>query len=171
MFCPKCGTELNGTPSFCPECGADLRDKPVYTVNTEERKDTYAGDYSYSGGYKVNINERSIGINIFLSIITCGIYGIVWFVQLVDDLNAACGKTDEKGGGIVFLLSLITCGIYSLVWMYQAGEKVNAVRAKNCEAPDTILPILYLVLNFFGLGIVSICLIQSELNKVAAVRR
>ena len=26
MFCPKCGTCLNGDEDFCPNCGANMKD-------------------------------------------------------------------------------------------------------------------------------------------------
>ncbi len=105
---------------------------------------------------------------ILLSIITCGIYGIIWFISLVDDLNTASGHTGETSGGVVFLLSLITCGIYTWVWLYKAGEKVDIIRSYNGESRSNP-SILYIVLALFGLGFVDYCLIQSELNKVASL--
>ncbi|MBE5938275.1 MAG: DUF4234 domain-containing protein [Lachnospiraceae bacterium] len=105
---------------------------------------------------------------IILSIITCGIYGIIWYIQIVDDLNTASGDMNGQSGGMVFLLTLITCGIYGWYWMYKAGEKVSVIRQRQGLPANDSNGILYLVLAFFGLGIVSYCLIQSELNNVAA---
>ena len=68
---------------------------------------------------------------------------------------------------MVVLLSIVTCNIYLLYWYYKAAGKVNNIRRANGELVDTSLPILYLILGLFGFSIVSIALIQNELNKVA----
>lgn len=38
------------------------------------------------------IKQRNIGICILLSIVTCGIYGLYWFVVLTDDINQESGE-------------------------------------------------------------------------------
>ena len=81
-------------------------------------------------------------------------------------MNTASGRTNDTSGAMVFLLSLVTCNIYSWFWLYKAGEKVNIIRAKR-GAPATDSSLLYLLLGIFGLGIVSYCLIQNELNEAA----
>ena len=111
------------------------------------------------------IKRRDIAVAIILTIITCGIYGLYWFVCLNDELNELTDKNDTSGG-IALLLSLITCGIYSYYWMYKAGEKVDTLKA-NRGQPAQYTGIVYLVLTLFGFGIVSYALIQDELNKNA----
>lgn len=114
------------------------------------------------------IKSRNIAVCLILTIITCGIYGIYWMICLVNDLNTASDRPGDTSGGVVFLLGLITCNIYNLYWMYKAGEKVSYIKQKSGQGADSSSGVLYLVLSLFGLGIVSYCLIQSELNKVAA---
>ncbi len=109
---------------------------------------------------------RNIGMAIFLSIITCGIYGIYWFVMLTDETNQACGITDGTSGGVAFLLSLITCGIYSWFWLYKQGEKLDNL-AVSRGMSSGFRGILYLVLGLCGLSIVSYALMQDSLNKMA----
>ena len=104
---------------------------------------------------------------LFFPYITCGIYAIVWLVQLVNDLNAAAKEPNATSGGVVFLLSIVTCGIYMLYWMYKAGELVNKAKMLRGRPTDGSNGILYLVLSIFGLGIVSYALIQNELNQLA----
>ncbi len=110
--------------------------------------------------------QRNIGLAIFLSIITCGIYGIYWFVVLTDETNRACGIDDGTSGGVAFLLTLVTCGIYSWFWMYKQGEKLDNLAVSKGLASGS-RGILYLVLGFFGLAIVSYALMQDSLNKMA----
>lgn len=111
--------------------------------------------------------NRSIGVCILLSIVTCGIYGIIWLVQMVDELNAAAGETNATSGIMVFLLSLVTCNIYSWYWFYKAGELVNRASGTRGGAQDQNRGILYLILSILGLNIVSMALIQDELNKLS----
>ena len=110
------------------------------------------------------MKKKNIAACIIFSIITCGIYGIVWFVNLVDDLNTLSGKKDSKSGIVVFLLSLITCGIYGLVWVYQAGETVDEIRRER-NLPHSNSGILYLVLYLVTAGVVTYAIIQSEINN------
>lgn len=115
----------------------------------------------------MNIQRRDILVSVLLTIITCGIYGIFWFISIVDDLNYASGHTEEPSGIIVFIYSLITCGIYNLYWMYKAGDKVNEMKMRNGMTTDSSNGILYLLCCFLGGGVIAYCLIQSELNRVA----
>ncbi len=108
------------------------------------------------------MRHRSVGLCIVLSIITCGIYGIYWFVCLNDDVNEVTGRPGTTGG-MAFLFSLITCGIYSIYWNYKMGDKLDQARAER-GVPTGSLAILYLVLSIVGLSIVSFALMQSELN-------
>lgn len=111
------------------------------------------------------IEQRNIALCIVLSIVTCGIYGIYWFICLSNDANTASG-TFGTSGGTAFVLTLITCGIYGLYWAYKQGEKIDS--AKNSRGiPTGNSGILYLVLSIFGLGIVAYALMQDELNKLA----
>ena len=109
------------------------------------------------------IKERNIAVCILLTIVTCGIYGIFWFISLTDDMRVASGD-NSLSGGTAFLLTLLTCGIYGYFWAYKMG-KAGALAKANRGIPGDDNSILYLVLQFFGLGIVNYCIIQNELNS------
>lgn len=110
------------------------------------------------------VQQRSIPVCIILSLVTCGIYGIYWFICLTDDTNHVAG-VEGTTGGMAFLFTLITCGIYGLYWMYKQGEKLdNAKIARGMQASNS--GILYLILAIFGLGIVSYALMQDSINKL-----
>lgn len=109
------------------------------------------------------VKQRSVGLCIVLSIITCGIYGLYWLVCLNDDVNTVTGKPGTSGG-MVLLFTILTCGIYGIYWAYKMGDKLDQARAEH-GAPTGSLAILYLVLDLFGLSIVTWALIQSEINK------
>ena len=157
MFCKNCGKEVPDGTKFCPNCGAQ--------VETEAPKtETYTGTVNGAAGGPKN---RSIGVCILLSIVTCGIYGIIWLVQMVDELNTAAGETNATSGILVFLLSLVTCNIYSWYWFYKAGELVNRASGAHGGTQDQNRGILYLILSIIGFNIISMALIQDELNKLA----
>ena len=113
------------------------------------------------------MKKRSIGLAILFTILTCGIYGLYWMVQLTDESRMLAGDMDATSGGMVLLFSIITCGIYSIYWNYRLGERLDKVREAKGNAAGN-LAIHYLVLSIFGLGIISYSLAQNELNKYAA---
>ena len=76
------------------------------------------------------VTERNIVVQVILSIITCGIYGIYWFITLTDDAALEAGDT-EFSGGKSFLFSLITCGIYTWYWYYKMGKTMYTAGQKN----------------------------------------
>ena len=113
------------------------------------------------------IQQRNVAVCIILSIVTCGIYGIYWFIVLTDDANAvSMSAGSNTSGGVAFLLSLITCGIYGLYWMYKQGEKIDQAKQQK-NIPSSNSGILYLILAVVGFSIISYALMQNELNKLA----
>lgn len=113
------------------------------------------------------IKKRDIAVSVILTILTCGIYGIVWFISLTEDVGEA-SNDHSISGGVAFLLSIVTCGIYSIYWSYMMGKKMYDAKVnRGMRASDN--SVLYLILNIFGLGIVNYCLLQSELNEIADV--
>lgn len=111
------------------------------------------------------MKKRDIVVAVILSLVTCGIYGIYWFVSINNDVNKLAEDNDAPSGIVAFLLSIVTCSIYFIYWNYKMGKKVYEVQLKNnVSANDN--SILYLILSIFGLGIVNYCLIQNDLNKL-----
>lgn len=111
------------------------------------------------------VREKNIVVSILLSLVTCGIYGLYWFITLTDDTNALSGN-NETTGAVALLLTLVTCGIYGYYWAYKLGEKIDAIKTSHGEAAGSN-SVLFLVLQIFGLGIVNYCIAQSEINKYA----
>jgi hypothetical protein len=118
------------------------------------------------GAPAAGIPVRSIVTCILLSIVTCGIYLYVWLFNLNEDMRRVTGDTNGPSGGVVILLSLVTCGIYMIYWMYKQGDAIDRIKAAR-GLPNGNTGILYLVLSIFGLSIVSMALLQDELNKMA----
>jgi len=111
------------------------------------------------------IRERNIVTSIILTIVTCGIYGIIWFIGITDDVSTVNEEPDFSGGK-AFLLTLVTCGIYSFYWAYKIGKSLGEAKSKK-GMPGSDNSVLYLILSLVGLNIVTYCLAQDELNKLA----
>ena len=71
---------------------------------------------------------------------------------------------DSPKGSTVVLLSIITCGIYGLYWSYMSGKRIDNKRIEEGYSSSE-LGILYLLLSLFGLSIVTLALMQNEINK------
>ncbi len=112
------------------------------------------------------ISERNIAVCIILSIITCGIYGIYWFIVLTDDAKNASQDLQCTSGGIAFLLTLVTCGIYGIYWAYKMGKTISSAKVKN-NLPAEDNSVLYLILQILGLGIINYAIMQNELNIIS----
>ena len=107
------------------------------------------------------MKNRNIVVGIILSIVTCGIYAIYWFVKCTDEMNQVSPDDYTTSGIVAFLFTLITCGIYGIYWAYKMGLKLNAAQ----ENPAANNQILFIVLELFGFNIVNLCLLQNEINK------
>lgn len=170
MICRNCGFQCDDNAVTCPKCGSPVGNQGGF-ANLNQQFNNINNNFNQqfgSNGFKAPIKQKSIVTCIILSIVTCGIYGIIWFINIVDDLNTASGDVNGQSGVVVFILTLVTCNIYGLYWAYKAGEKVSIIRQRNGLSSDSNNGILYLILNLFGLNIVTYALVQSELNNVAS---
>lgn len=155
--CLNCGVEAGTGKSFCPNCGNSVGEEAVICVSCGV---SLKKPVSNGGGKLDGIKRRSIVTAILLSLVTCGIYGIYWFVCLTNDMNKASGNENDTRGGIAYLLGIVTCGIYTIYWAYRMGVKRDQLAGEKGSSG-----ILYLVLSLFGLVIVAYCLAQDALNK------
>ena len=91
------------------------------------------------------INKRNLAVSIILTIVTCGIYGIYWFIVMTDDTKNVSGDINGASGGVAFLLTLVTCNIYGYYWAYKQGERID--NAKNARGiPSSNSNVLYFLL-------------------------
>ncbi len=108
----------------------------------------------------MQIQNRNIVTCILLSIVTCGIYGIIWIVKAVGEAVKVKDATDSAA------LEIILCLFFPFLGFFLAEKKF----AEGCQMrgiPHSDNSIIYLVLGIFGLSIVSLGLMQSELNKIS----
>ena len=111
------------------------------------------------------VQKRDVVVAIILSVVTCGIYVIYWFIVMTDDVKTVSGDTQIASGGVAFLLTLVTCGIYVFYWVYRMDQLINIARSKR-KLPTKDNAILYIVLQLFGFGIVNYALMQNDINDM-----
>ena len=109
----------------------------------------------------MKVKERNIVVAILLTLVTCGIYGIVWAIFMARE---AVSVKDEKDDGILEIILML---FLPFIGFFLAEKKLfDGCTAKGIAKNDN--SIIYLILGLFGLGIVDYCMMQNDLNKIAA---
>ena len=111
------------------------------------------------------LEEQNLALCIVLSIVTCGIYGLVWKYQLCRKIRLL---NDESTDCVGEYLCLILVPFYHLYWYYTRGQKLYQGMEK-VGAPASDNSVVNLVLALFGFSIVSDASIQNDLNNAAGV--
>ena len=106
------------------------------------------------------IKQRNIVTCILLSIITCGLYGIYWLVMMAKEAVSVKDPMDTGILEIVLMLFLPFLGFFLAEKKFAEGcAEKGIVHSDNS--------VLYLILGLVGLGIVSACMMQNDLNQLA----
>lgn len=111
------------------------------------------------------IEKKNISLYVFLTIITFGIFGLVWLAKITKDVSDYTNDSTMKPGRAVFY-TIITFGIYLIYWYYKVGNSMKIANdKKDIKSRDNT--ILYIILGLFGLGLINFAIIQNELNSVS----
>lgn len=109
------------------------------------------------------LEEKNIAVTIILSIVTFGIYYIIWTYGICKKIKLMAGEEPNCGGEIV---CLVLVPFYAWYWLYTRSKKLS-VAAGNCGVVLEDRSVLNLILAICSLGIVSMALIQADLNTAA----
>lgn len=107
------------------------------------------------------IKQRNLVTCILLTLVTCGIYGIYWVVMLAKEAVSVKDPADNALLEIVLMLFLPFLGIFLTEKKFAEGCAAQGIAHSDNS-------VLYLILGLVGLGIVGICMLQNDLNKLAA---
>lgn len=88
----------------------------------------------------------------FLSLITFGIYSLVWFVKTKNEMNTKGAKIPTAW--------LLIIPLIDYFWLWKFCEGVEVVTNKEMGAGVAFLLV-------FFLGVIGMAIIQNKLNKVA----
>ena len=103
------------------------------------------------------MRRRSIFGIIVLSIITCGIYYLIAWVQIFSDINYGARENDTAITDL--LLSIVTCGIWGIFCFWKYSKKLYMIGAEDNSLFNVLLAV-------FGLPIISLCIMQSSINDL-----
>lgn len=106
---------------------------------------------------------RSPILVVLLTLITCGIYGIFWMYAVRLEVRNYLDDSSISPG--LELLLAIICFPFMYVWYYKMGRDTARMQEK-AGLPPRDQSVLFMVLAFFGLGLVANYIIQEDLNEV-----
>ena len=98
------------------------------------------------------MKKRNPLLVLFLSLITLGIYALVWYVLTKNEMNTK--------GATIPTAWLIIIPFVNFYWLWKFCEGVELVTKKGMSAAVAFLLV-------FLLSVIGMAIIQSELNKVA----
>lgn len=106
--------------------------------------------------------KRNIGLAIFFTIITCGIYSIYWKYLLVKNIRLIKNDDSSCTGE---MLCLIFLPFYSVYWWYTRGETVKQQFSEH-NYPVSSNGTVFLILSLLGLGIIAMAIMQNDFNSL-----
>ncbi len=124
MFCSHCGTPLPENANVCPNCGnfvnrgnqsaaPVINNITVYNQVRVSRLNTSRGLLKY----------------ILLSIITIGIYPLIFYSDISTDINTIASRYDGKKTMhfclLFFIVGPITLGIAYIVWFHNVSSRIG----------------------------------------------
>ncbi len=195
-FCVKCGTTLptapapeswrqsgdlgsqQGAPSggFAPGSqpgGYQTPDPYAPAAPSAWPQQPQAMQPGYNAAGLFSIGEKRDPMMVVLyTLLTCGIYGIWWWYQTITEIKNALGREDINPG-MELILAIVTCGLYG-IYLYYKYPQLMLEMQDRAGRPRNDISMMALLLAIFGLAIVSIPIMQSELNNIwdaAAARR
>ena len=156
-----------------------------YNQNYSQNGQNYNQNYNQGGqGYNQNYNpgfngnqensytgpvpaefrvEKSVAACVVLSIVTCGIYAWFWMWGMVKKIRMVTGQTDDCVGEYLLLMLV---PYYNVYWVYTRAKKLyENAGFRGIQISDN--SVLFLILNIFGLSIVSFAMMQDQLNSLA----
>ena len=157
--CPACGEALVASAEFCDYCGENV--PGVVSLYGQA-----AGDSSYRNPVPVSREKAfvSIGMGVFLTILTCGIYALFWQACQFRVLNAWLGRQEYSFWSWLGL-SLITCGLYGIYSEYQMANSILEIQRKREWYTEPNLAMICVAVSSFGFPIASMAIQQEEINK------
>ena len=110
------------------------------------------------------MKKRNIALCVILTIVTLGIYGLYWFVQITNDVNKLANPEKKTSGGAALLLTIITCNIYGFYWAYKMGGLLDKAQTDR-GMPAQNRAVVYLILELV-IAPVAWILMQNTINSM-----
>jgi uncharacterized membrane protein YjgN (DUF898 family) len=109
------------------------------------------------------MKKRSIPLSVFLSIITLGIYALIWFYGISKETIEELEYEAVDSPGLNLLYLFLTMGIYVLWWNYKISTYLNTIEKRHNIEPDfwaTPMSLFFMVI-----------LHQARMNRICATKK
>lgn len=193
ISCSSCGTENQEGVRFCVRCGAEVAGAPGAGAwgaggqaqappvdpapGAYQQPETYGVPaYGWQGGPQpgraglLSVGETREPVMVVLfGFLTCGFYIWYWLYTVSTEIKNALGREDINPA-MDLVLSIVTCGIYFIYLLYKYPQLIMEMQDRTGR-PRNDISMTTLLLGIFGLGIVSVAIIQGELNNIWAASR
>ena len=111
-------------------------------------------------GEKIGFARRNVGSCIILTIMTGGIFGIIWLVKICKDLGRLHGDENPVGSEVLMYLLV---PFYSVYWAYEKGKQMF-VDSQKRGGKLTDRKYIYLFMNLMFMQLFTLGFIQTQLN-------
>lgn len=111
-------------------------------------------------GEKIGFARRNVGSCIILTIMTGGIFGIIWLVKICKDLGRLHGDENPVGSEVLMYLLV---PFYSVYWGYEKGKQMFEDSQKR-GGNLTDRKYIYLFMNLMFMQLFTLGFIQTQLN-------
>ncbi|MEE1282800.1 MAG: DUF4234 domain-containing protein [Acutalibacteraceae bacterium] len=156
--------------------------QPNYQDNQQNYyQQTYQQHYQQSGYQQPIIQlstNRSFLKYVLLSIVTCGIYGIICLYDISKDINTIASRYDNKNTMnyvLVWLLSSVTFGIPLIVWYHKLSSRIGCeLKRRNYDYKFSastywIYNFVFIIPSFIFAFIVGIISSSEPSNALLAI--
>ena len=148
MKCYACSGEITDGSRFCAHCGADQNIAPAQPEPAAEAVPVAAAPATVTVVQQAPVarrqtnrpviqlpTHRGLGKMFWLGLITCGIYPMVIYSRMPEELNMVASRHDgERTQQFCFtgILGVLTLGIYIFVWFHKLCRRIgNELRRRE----------------------------------------
>lgn len=129
-FCSNCGNQLDDNAVVCTKCGQGITAQLQTAVNPPTAENAAA--QRPVSQLKTN---RGLLKFILLSIVTLGIYSLVYYSSISTDINIIASRYDGKKTMhyclLFFVITPLTLGVGTLVWFHKLSARIGAELARR----------------------------------------
>ena len=181
IYCTNCGQQNADDARTCFNCGNAFTGQGSSTPFSappgaqQQQQQTpwgtpgYAGQMQQTpgggGGLSAIGEKRDPIMVIVFGILTCGIYMYFVVYQTSLEIKNARGGREDINPTLDVVLSIFTCGLYVIYLAYRYPQLLMELQDRSGQ-PRNDITTISIILAICGLGIVSLFMIQTELNKV-----
>ena len=136
----------------------------VTKLNNNKQLNTFSGEYISPD---INsLREINIVLYIILTLITFGLFYLVWQYKQMKQCNILLGRSEH---GILkwIFLSFITFGIYHFYHEYTFSKDILEIQEKyKSKVNSSEYPLICLIVSLFATPLVTDFIHQEELNNI-----